>query len=165
MSLILASLAFGLVVAFIFVGLIGIIVPLIPGTLLIWITVLLYVLSTDFNPVTPLTFALITLICLVAGTSDYWLSLLGASKSGATPRSLLLGTVGGVVGTFVIPLLGTIIGYAAGILAGEYLQKRHWGQALRASLGGVAGWGLAMAVELGGGLLVLAIVVWQGLVV
>ncbi len=165
MSLLLASLAFGLVVAFIVIGLIGIIVPLIPGTLLIWITVLLYVLSTGFTPIAPLSFAVITIISLVAGTSDYWLSLLGASKSGASKRSLLLGTVGGVAGTFIFPLLGTIAGYAAGILAGEYLRQRSVVLALRASLGGVAGWGLAMVIELGGGLLILAIVLWQGLAV
>jgi uncharacterized protein YqgC (DUF456 family) len=58
-------------------------------------------------------------------------------------------------------LIGSVIGYAAGLLIGQYNKYKDWNLAIRASLGGVAGWGVAVAVQLTGGILILIIFVWQ----
>ncbi|RMG90682.1 MAG: DUF456 domain-containing protein [Chloroflexi bacterium] len=155
MSLLLDSLTFGAVIALMVVGLIGVIVPIIPGMLLVWLAALFYVLVSGFTAVSPLTFILITLISLCAGTSDFWLPLLGAKQSGASRQSLIFGIIGGILGTFILPLFGTIIGYALGILLGEYLARRNWQAALKASFTGLAGWGIATAIQLGGSLLII----------
>ena len=107
------------------------------------------------------SFALITLIALGTGTADLWMPLLGAKSIGASRRALFLGVVGSIIGTFFAPLLGTILGYAVGILIGEYQVRGDWNEAFKVSLGGVAGWGIATAVQLGGGILMLLIFVWQ----
>lgn len=161
MSGFLDSLSSGLALVFIVIGLIGTVIPLLPGTLLIWLTILVYAILTGFTTVTPLGFAIHTLIALVTGTSDLWMSLLGAKRGGASKRAILFGIAGAIVGTFVIPLFGTIIGYALGILLGEYQKRGDWDSALRAGLSGLAGWGIATVVQLGGGLLMLAIFIWQ----
>ena len=83
--------------------------------------------------------------------------LLGAKTVGASLRAMVYGTIGAIIGTFIAPLLGTLIGYAGGILLGEYQVRGDWQEALKASLGGLAGWGLATAVQLGGGILILII--------
>lgn len=153
MLTLLNSLGFGLAVAFMLIGALGVIIPIVPGTLLTWIAVLAYAWVTDFAIITPGMFAILTVIALVTGTADLWLPLLGAKKTGASRRAIALGVVGGIAGTFVIPLLGTVIGYAVGVLLGEYLKHRDLPLAWRASLGGVAGWGVATAVQLGGALL------------
>jgi hypothetical protein len=144
-------------------GLVGIIVPLLPGSLLIWLAALVYVIVTGFSSLSLPAFLVITLIALVTGTADLWLPLLGAQKGGASKRSLVFGVAGAIIGTFIAPLLGTIIGYAVGILLGEYHKRGDWNAAFKASLGGVAGWGVATAVQLGGGLLMIAIFAWQAL--
>jgi len=161
LSLLVDSITFGLVVAFIVMGLIGIIVPLVPGTLLIWIAVLFYVITDGFGLLTVPAFAVITFIALGTGTADLWMPLLGAKSGGASKRALLLGIAGSIIGTFIAALLGTIIGYAVGILIGEYQKRGDWNEAFRAALGGVAGWGVATAIQLGGGILMLLIFVWQ----
>lgn len=141
-------------------GLIGIIVPILPGILLIWGGILFYAVAIDqFTLISPWLFALITLIALVAGTADLWLAAVGAKKTGASWQALLLGVVGAVAGTFLIPipLLGTLAGYALGILLGEFLRLRDWRAAWRASLGGIAGWGIGTALQLGGGLILIAL--------
>lgn len=161
MSVFLDSLSFGLAVVFIVIGLVGTVVPLLPGILLIWLTILVYAILTGFTAVTPLGFTVLTLIALVTGTSDLWMSLLGARTGGASRRALLFGIAGAIIGTFVLPLFGTIIGYALGVLLGEYQKRGDWDAALRAGLSGLAGWGIATAIQLGGGLLMLAIFVWQ----
>lgn len=161
MSVFLDSLSFGLAIVFIIIGLAGTVIPLLPGTLLIWLTILAYAVLTGFTAVTPLGFAVHTLIALVTGTSDLWMSLLGARTGGASKRAILFGIAGAIAGTFVLPLFGTIIGYALGILLGEYQKRGEWNMALRAGLGGLAGWGIATIIQLGGGLLMLVIFIWQ----
>lgn len=160
MALLLDSLSFALAVVFIVIGLIGTVVPMLPGTLLIWLTILVYAILTGFTSVTPLSFAVLTVIALVTGTADFWMSLLGARTGGASKRAILFGLVGAIVGTFVIPLFGTIIGYGLGVLLGEYQKRGDWQAALRAGLSGLAGWGIATIVQLAGGLLMFAIFVW-----
>lgn len=164
MSLFLQSVAFGVAVFFMLLGLVGVLIPLLPGSLLIWLTVVLYALVERLNgyaAIDPLTLVAITLISLVTGLADLWLPLLGGKVSGSSTRALLFGVAGAIIGTFLLPLLGSIIGYAVGILLGEYQKHRNWDRALRAGAGGLAGWGIGTATQMGGGLLVIIIFIWQ----
>jgi uncharacterized protein YqgC (DUF456 family) len=151
------------VIVLFIIGLIGVIVPLLPGILLIWGAVLFYAAAVDgFTVISPWLFALITIIAIAAGTADWWLLLLGAKTIGASFSALLLGVVGAIIGTFLIPvpLLGTLAGYALGILLGEYLRLRDWRAALRAAGGGLAGWGIGTALQLVGALVIIGLFVW-----
>ncbi len=163
MESVFGALGFGLAVAFILVGIVGIIIPILPGMLLVWFTVVVYAWRTGFEVIGWPSLAFITIIALVAGLSNIWLPLLGAQKTGAAKRALFLGIVGAIVGTFVIPIpiLGTVIGYAVGVFLGEYMKQRDWRLALKASLGGVAGWGVSAIVEIVTALIILAIFVVQ----
>lgn len=151
------SLATWLVVALIVIGFAGVFVPLLPGILLIWSAILLYALNDGFATLNPFTFALITVIALAAGSADLWLPLLGAKTTGASRRSLLIGLSGAVIGTFVFPVLGTVAGYAGGILLSEFELAGGWKPALKAAFGGVLGYGLGVAVELAGAVGIVAL--------
>ncbi len=161
MDVLLQSLSFGLIIVLILLGLIGIIIPLLPGTFLIWLAVLLYVLGNGMEVIGWGSFIFITIIALGTGTSDWWMALLGAKTGGASGRSILFGIGGAIIGSFIFPLIGTIIGYAAGIIFSEYQKAGDWDAAIKASVGGLAGWGLATAVQLGGGILMLIIFVYK----
>lgn len=159
MTLIADSLIFGLIIVFMIVGLIGVMFPVMPGIFMIWLGVFVYVWRYGFEVITIWHFLFITLIVLVAGTSDLWLPIFGAKKAGAAKRTIITGMVGAIAGSILIPIpiVGTIIGYAIGILLGEYHKRRDWDQAWRASKGGLAGWGIATVIQLVGGLLIIAI--------
>jgi uncharacterized protein YqgC (DUF456 family) len=58
-------------------------------------------------------------------------------------------------------LFGGIIGYALGILIGQYQKHRDWNLALKASFGGIVGWGIATIVQFAGGILMIVIFIWQ----
>lgn len=139
------------------VGLVGIIVPVIPGTLLIWVAALVFGLTTDFAAFGPWAFTAVTIVALITGTADFWLPMLGAKRTGAPKRALLLGFLGGILGTFITPIIGTIVGYAVGIILGSWHKLRDWDAALRTSIGGLAGWGLATLVQLIGAVLMIGI--------
>ena len=159
MSGIAQILAFALAVVFMVVGLIGTIIPILPGTLLILLSALGYAIYAGPESVGWGTLAFLTLIGLIAGTADMWLPLLGAKTQGASKRAMFFGAVGAVIGTVVIPIpiLGTVIGYAVGILLGEYHKRQDWEEAKKASLGGVAGWGVATAVQIGAGIFMIIV--------
>ncbi len=152
------SLAFGLAIVCLVVGLVGILVPLLPGMLLIWLSVLAYAIVDGFQVVTPAYFALLTLLALATGSADWWLPMLGAKVTGASPRAMRYGLAGGIIGFLIAgPLPGAVLGYALGVLWAEYQRQQDWGLALKASLGGLAGFGIATLLQLAGGLLIIAL--------
>mgnify|MGYP001826704267 CR=1 FL=1 len=157
--MLLEALSFGIAVVFILIGVLGTIIPILPGMLLVWLTLLAYAWVTDFNIITPWIFVILTLVALVTGLANIWLPYLGAKKSGASKRAIFLGFIGGIIGTFVMPLIGTVIGYAVGIIIGELIKHRDLRVAIKSSIGGVAGWGIATVIELAGALTILIVFV------
>lgn len=146
------------------IGLMGTFVPILPGALLIWLATLFYAaVVVGFSVFSPWVFVLITLIGLVSATAELWLPVLGASSTGASGRDILVGFIGAIAGTFFIPIpvLGTIIGYGAGLLLSGYLRVRDWRKTIKATFGGVVGWGLSSAVELAGGVAMIALMFTQ----
>lgn len=142
-------------------GLIGIIIPLLPGVFLIWLGVAVYVWQTGFTVITIPHFLFISVLILFAGTSDLWLPYFGAKSSGAAKRSYLLSTVGAIIGSFLLPVIGTIIGFVLGLFLGEYWKHQDANTAVRVSWGGLKGWGIATIIQLVAGVLVIGLFAWQ----
>jgi len=167
LSLIFEAITFGVVVAFMIVGIVGTAVPIIPGTLLIWMGVSVYVWHVGMGTFGLGIFLLLSLIAVVTGTADVWLPLLGSKSGGTSGRAILFGTIGAIIGTFFlpIPIVGTIAGYILGLLLGEYQKSGDWELAKKAGLRGLAGWGLATAVQFGGGILMLIIFIARALTI
>jgi uncharacterized protein YqgC (DUF456 family) len=162
MQLFLQSLGFGVAVGFIVLGLIGTIVPAIPGPFLVWFTMLIYAWLGQFETITPSTMIVLTVIFLVIATADIWMAMLGAKVVGTSRRAMVYGLIGSIIGFFSpLNLIGAILGYAIGVLLGQYQIHRDWRIALKASLGGLAGIGVSAMVQLGGGILMLIIFAWQ----
>jgi uncharacterized protein len=164
-SVLVDSLFFGLIIVLMLVGVIGVIVPMLPGIFLVWLGVAVYVWRDNFENLSMATFIVISLIVVFAGLSDLWLPIFGARKSGAAKRTILTGLLGAIIGSFIIPLIGTIIGYAVGVLLGEYHKRRDWDAAWQASKGGLAGWGVATLIQLVAAVMVIIIFIWAVLVI
>lgn len=155
-----ALLFFGIIVLML-LGMIGIIVPLLPGIFLIWLGVALYVWQTGFEVISISMFLLMSLMVLFAGTSDLWLPYFGAKKSGAAKRSYLLSTLGAITGSFLLPIIGTIIGFVLGLFIGEYWKHQNTGTAVSVSWGGLKGWGIATIIQLVAGVWIIGLFAWQ----
>ncbi|MCP4360456.1 MAG: DUF456 domain-containing protein [Chloroflexi bacterium] len=155
------ALLFFVILVLMLLGLIGIIVPILPGVFLIWLGVAVYVWQTGFEIISETEFLLISFVILFAGTSDLWLPYFGAKRTGAAKRSYLLSTVGAIVGTFMLPVIGTIIGFVAGLFLGEYWKHQDTDTAVQVSWGGLKGWGIATLIQFVAGILVIIIFSWQ----
>jgi uncharacterized protein YqgC (DUF456 family) len=143
------------------IGIIGTVLPVIPGTLLIFLAALIYALLEGFQVVGWPTLVILGLLTIVATTADIWASSVGAKMGGASGWSVLVGLIGGLVGFILFTLPGAIVGALLGVLLTEIVRVGDWRQALKAGSGWVVGWILATVTQLGIGLVMLAIFVWQ----
>ncbi len=64
-------------------------------------------------------------------------------------RSVLAGAVLAVVGMFLIPVVGLILGFAAGLLLSEWRRTRHLRGAASSALAALKATGLGILVEFG----------------
>jgi uncharacterized protein YqgC (DUF456 family) len=143
------------------VGLIGIVLPIIPGTVLIFLAALVYALVEGFQTIGWPTLVILGILAIIATTADIWASSVGAKMGGASGWSVVLGLVGGLVGLVLFSLPGAIIGAIAGVLGTEIVRVGDWKKALKAGSGWIIGWLLSTVLQLAIGLAMMAIFVWQ----
>lgn len=125
-----------LCVALVVLGLAGTVLPVLPGTLLVWAGIVLGAWIDDFARVSVTTVVVITVLGVLAWGLDYAAGLMGAQKAGASKQALVGAAVGTVVGLFM-GLVGVLFMPLVGAAVGEYLaQKNH----KRAAQVGLATW-------------------------
>lgn len=138
------------------VGLVGILVPLLPGTLLVWaaIAVWAFVESSTAGWV---VLGVVTAL-LGAGIAVKYLwparRMRAAEVSG---RTLVAGAVLGIAGFFVIPVAGLVIGFVLGVYLAEVAQTRDRARAWSATKHAIKGVALSVGVELAAALLATAV--------
>lgn len=131
-----ANLLWLLFPALILLGLAGTVLPLLPGTLLMWGSIALGAWIDDFSRVGTTTVWVITALALLAWELDYVAGLIGASRAGARKQALLSAAVGTVADLF-IGLVGMLFMPLVGAAVGEYLARRDQRRAVQV---GVATW-------------------------
>lgn len=121
-----------------FLGLLGAILPILPGPPLSYLGLLILQL-TEPTPFTTRFMIIWAVITLVVTVMDYLIPALGAKRYGATRYGILGTMIGLIAGFFFFPPLGIIIGPVIGALLGEYLYSRNHRQAGRAAFGSFMG--------------------------
>jgi uncharacterized protein YqgC (DUF456 family) len=144
-----------------FIGLLGVILPLVPGILLVYLAALLYAVIEGFAKIGPITLAVLTVLAVVGVTADIWVSSLGAKVGGASVWALLGGLVLGLVGLIFFSLPGAIVGAVAGVIAVEMWRVGDWQKVLKSGGGWLIGWLLSTVVQLSIALIMIAIFLWQ----
>jgi uncharacterized protein len=141
------------------IGLLGAVLPLVPGPPIVWLGALYYAWQTGWAEVGWPSLLLLLLLALIGSTADLWMGYLGASKGGASVWATLASIVGGAVGLFALGIPGAIIGSVGAIALVEYGRHRDWRKVMQASGGFMVGWLLATVVELGICLLMIGLFV------
>jgi uncharacterized protein YqgC (DUF456 family) len=139
------------------VGIVGILLPVIPGLLLIWAAGLWWTVADGGGPVRWTIFAVITVLLAVGMTAKYVLPARRAAARGAPLATLVVGGIGAVVGFFVIPIIGLIVGGVLGIFLAEYVRLREAGRAWDSTRAALVAIGIGMLIELTAGLLMFGV--------
>jgi uncharacterized protein YqgC (DUF456 family) len=139
------------------VGLVGVVVPLLPGSALVGAAVLVWALATGTGTGW-VVFGVAAALLLAGTVVKYVVPGRRLRSAGVPTRSLVAGGVLAVVGFFVVPVVGLVAGFLLGVLLAEWHRLGQPVAARRATWQAVRAVGLGIAIELGAGL--AATVVW-----
>lgn len=139
----IAALAVTLVV----IGVCGIVVPVLPGSLAILAGLLVWAVwgGSQFGW---LVFGIGAVFVLAGSLSQYLITGRRLKEREIPNRSVVIGLVCGVIGLFVLPFFGLPIGFVVGLLASEYARVRNLREAASTSWTALKSVGLGMLVEL-----------------
>jgi uncharacterized protein YqgC (DUF456 family) len=144
-----AEVLVGLVVL---IGLIGIVVPVLPGVVLVFaaIGVWAFVVGTASAWT---VFGIATALLVASGVVKYLWPGRRLKTAGVPTRSIVAGGVVGIVGFFVVPVVGLFLGFPLGVYLAELPRARTSGSAWQSTVHATKAVGLSILVELFGGLL------------
>ena len=159
-TLLLWPLAVVMVVA----GLVGLVLPALPGAPLLFGGLLVAAWAEDFAYVGAGTLTVLAAMALLTYAVDFAATAMGAKKFGASKRAVVGAALGALVGLF-FGLPGIILGPFIGAVIGELTTERGLGEASRAGVGATIGLVFGAAAKLALafsmlGLFALVRVVW-----
>ena len=128
-------------------GLLGCILPVIPGPPLSYGGVLLLHFTdyADFSVTFLLVFAIIAIIVTVL---DYFIPIWGTRKYGGTKYGMWGATIGIIVGIFFFPPFGIIIGPIIGTFIAENIRGYSYKSSMKAAWGAFVGFMLGTGLKL-----------------
>lgn len=140
------TLALILISLFFLIGLVGTLVPVIPGCVILWASIFVYKLVLPQS----ISWAFVFLsggLTLLAQLLDYLCTYYGAKKFGGSMRGGVGALIGALLGPFVfaplVPpigsLMGLILGPVLGAFLGEISGGKNWKQSSKAGMGTVLG--------------------------
>lgn len=127
------SLLWVMAVGLIVLGLIGAVLPVLPGTILVLSGIFLGAWIDDFTRIGVPTLVVVTILAVLAWSLDYVAGLLGAKKAGASKLALLGAAAGTVVGLFM-GLVGVFFMPLVGAAFGEYLAQKDQARAVKVGI-------------------------------
>jgi uncharacterized protein YqgC (DUF456 family) len=125
-----------LVVVLIATGVVGTILPALPGALLVFAGILLGAWIDHFDRVSITVVVICGVLTLLAWATDYVAALLGAKRAGASRLAVIGAAIGTVAGVFT-GLVGLIFMPLVGAAIGELIAVRN---ATRAAQVGISTW-------------------------
>ena len=143
-------------VALVVVGVAGILLPALPGTILIFAGLLLAAWADGFTRVGVATIVVIGVIGAASYGIDFVAASLGVKRLGASKRAMVGAALGTLLGLF-FGLVGLIIGPFIGAVIGELTAYRDLARAGRAGLAAWIGFAIGAVMKVGLAFLMIAI--------
>jgi len=129
------------------IGLAGILFPLLPGTLLIWAAIAVWA-YLEHTTVSWVVLGTATAVLGAGILVKYLWPARRMKAADVSGRTLAAGAVLGVVGFFVIPVAGLLVGFVLGVYLAELVQRRDQRRAWASTVHAVKGVALSVGVEL-----------------
>lgn len=139
------------------VGLFGLIIPIFPGNVVMWLAALVYGLFFGFGKLGGVIFAIITILMLIAVAADNVLMGAKAHEKGADWGSIILALIAGIVGTMIFPPIGGLIAAPLVLYLAELQRRRDAEEAKTVVKALLTGWGLAFVVRFGLGVVMFGL--------
>jgi hypothetical protein len=122
-----------IIACFIF-SFVGLVYPIIPSVLVIWLGVVLYHFGINSNELSWISWTMLVLLTCLLFAADYLANLHFVDKAGGSKWGMRAATLGLIVGSFVIPPFGVIIVPFALVLIVEMIQKKSFQESIKVAL-------------------------------
>ena len=139
----------------ILVGLVGVVVPAMPGLLLCWTAVLVWALA-ERTAVAWAVLAAASALLVASQVVKYLVPGRRVRAAGVPWTSLAAGGLAGIVGFFLVPVVGAPLGFLAGVYGAERLRLGGHAAAWPSTMHALRAAGLSILIELVAGLLLFA---------
>ena len=136
----------------------GIIVPVLPGTLLALAALFVWALVAGGGAWA--AFGVMALLIGMGQVLKYLLPHRSMTAAGVPGRSIVVGGIAAIVGFFVIPMVGLVVGFLGGVYVAEHARLRDWNRAWNSTWVAMKATGFSILIELAA--LLLAASVWVG---
>ncbi len=143
----------------ILLGIVGTIVPILPGALLVAGAVLVWAFLTGGTTAWLVAIAAVGIIAL-GQLLKYLIPGKQLKATGVPNWVLFVGALVGIVGFFVVPVIGLILGFVLGVFLSEAARLRTFQDAWPTTLQAMKSAGWSVLIEFGSA--VLAASVWVG---
>lgn len=153
----LASTVNILIIITMIVGQLGLIIPIFPGNVVIWVATLIYGIVFGFGKLGAILFAFISILTIFAVTADNVLMGAKAKEKGAAWSSIFLALVCGVVFTLVFPPIGGVIAAPLALYLMEFRRLGDSKQATEVVKGLALGLGLSFVARFILGLMMIGL--------
>lgn len=130
------------------VGIVGVIVPMLPGLVLCWLGVLAWALFAGGGWGKWPVLAVATLLALAGTVVKYLWPGRNLKRTGVPNTSLLAGGVLGLAGFFIVPIVGLVIGFVLGVWLAERVRLGDSRSAWPSTKHALKAVGLSMLIEL-----------------
>ena len=134
-------------VLLVLIGLAGIVLPALPGTILVFLGLFLAAWIDHFERVGWITLTALGLLTVLSFVIDYLASVYGVKRAGAG-RQAVIGSVARLAFGMFLGIPGIILGPFIGAVIGELMANQDLIRAGRAGLGTWLGLVLGIAVKL-----------------
>ncbi|MFC1789703.1 DUF456 domain-containing protein [Patescibacteria group bacterium] len=122
-----------------FVGLIGVILPFLPGVPLAWLGLFLFAILTEFQKISANTILIFFGLTILTLILDLFLPILGAKRFKASKQGMFGAFLGLILGILIFNFWGILIGPLLGALIGELVAKKDSTQAAKSAFGAFIG--------------------------
>jgi len=139
------------------------VLPLLPGLVIIWAAALGYGLAAGFGTLGWIIFAVLTVLMIAGSVIDNILMGRSAHKEGAPWWATMVALLAAIVGSFVIPIpiIGGILAALVTLFGIEWIRRKDWRKALASLKGMAIGWGWAFVIRFIIGLIMIGLwLIW-----
>lgn len=145
------------------VGLLGVILPFVPGIPMIFGAALVYAILTDYSDINSRIIILLGAMTIVSLVLDWVATAFGVKKMGGSYAGIIGAFLGMIVGLMLpgIGIVGFIVGAFVGAFLFELLVNKEAKTALRAGLGSFIGFIAGGLIKFVIGAAMIGIFVWN----
>jgi uncharacterized protein len=147
----------GLTLAVMFVGVVGVVLPVLPGVAIVGIAGIVATFALGIDAAGWVLVVVLGLLTVAGAGASLALPARRGLKGDAARSSLALAAVLALVGFFVVPVVGLILGGLLGLYLGELNQHGNGDRAWVSTKSVAKAYGVGVLVELATALLLIAI--------